>query len=135
MRIWILILLVVSVGFTRAAFAMPAMSADMSMPDMSMMMGADQEMHHHHDAMRGSKPSEPTTKAAQSHCLCVMCFPAIAAAMVPEGDIILGKMPIPANGFDALASRAKAGVSAAAIGLRSGVLTFFDPVGEALREH
>ena len=97
MRIWLLILLIVSVGFTRAAFAMPAMSADMGMPEMSMLMQEDQAKHHHDSAMPGSKMQEPASKTAQTHCLCVMCFPAIAAVLYrPDGDVS-DQMPIPLN--------------------------------------
>ena len=97
MRIWFLIFVVISFGFTRAAFAMPVMTADMPMSEMTMVMDGTHASHHHDEAMRGSKAADTAPKAAQSHCLCVMCFPAMAAALVHPETRISGQMPIPLN--------------------------------------
>jgi hypothetical protein len=94
MRFWLILFLILSVGLTRATFAMPLMSADMRTPDCVMVTDGSQS---HDAAMHESHITKPATKAGHPHCLCVMCFPAIASAAAPQIKPVSSPMPIPHN--------------------------------------
>lgn len=98
MRILLLILLIVSTSFTQAAFAMPVMSTAMTLTDMAIVMESDHADHHKEMDETSPQAKHHESKASVSHCICVMCFPAIAVDAVLIQQATKDLLPLPHNG-------------------------------------
>lgn len=108
MRIFLIIVMVLSFGLTRAAFAMPVMTADMSMTDMTAVMNANQPMRHDMSSMHDTgspEKSEPSHHTSSlSHGICALCFPAVASVLQQPRLLTGDRFAMPVSGARLLAS-------------------------------